>query len=81
VKVNEKTLALLVSEEGRKVLELAALNLADSPFLWVYVEESDDLGLWARIGREDGDHLVLILWEYILAIDIPAGKPKAIGLR
>jgi hypothetical protein len=45
VKVNEKTLALLLSEDGRKVLELAALNLASSPFLWVYVEESDDLGL------------------------------------
>jgi len=81
VRVSERTLAILLSEDGRKVLELAALNLAESPFLWVYVEESDDLGLWARVEREDGDHLVLIRWEYVLAVDIPAGEPKTLGLR
>ena len=81
MRISEKTLAVLLSEDGRKILELAALKLAESQFLWVYVEESDDLGLWARVEREDGDHLVLIRWEYILAIDIPAGEPKAIGLR
>ena len=81
MRVSERTLAILLSEDGRKVLELAALNLAESPFLWVYVEESDDLGLWARVEREDGDHLVLIRWEYVLAVDIPAGEPKTLGLR
>lgn len=81
MRISEKTLAVLLSEDGRKILELSALKLAESPFLWVYVEESDDLGLWARIEREDGDHLVLIRWEYVLSIDIPAGEPKAIGLR
>jgi len=72
---------VLLSEDGRKVLDLAALKLAESAFLWVYVEESDDLGLWARVNREDGDHLVLIRWEYVLAIDIPVGEPKSLGLR
>ena len=81
MRAGEKTLAILLSEDGRKVLELAALSLTESPFLWVYVEESDDLGLWARISREDGDHLVLIRWEYVLTIDIPAGEPKTLGLR
>jgi hypothetical protein len=81
MKVGEKTVAVLLSEDGRNVLESAAVGLAESPFLWVYVEEGDDLGLWARIKREDGDHLFLILWEYVLAIDIPAGEPKTLGLR
>jgi hypothetical protein len=81
VRVGERTLAVLLNEDGRKVLDLAALKLAESSFLWVYVEESDDLGLWARVNREDGDHLVLIRWEYVLAIDIPVGEPKSLGLR
>jgi len=81
VRVGERTLALLLSEDGRKVLELAALNLAESSFLLVYVEESDDLGLWARVSREDGDHLILVRWEYVLAIDVPVGEPKSMGLR
>ena len=81
MRVGERTLALLLSEDGRKVLELAALNLAESSFLLVYVEESDDLGLWARVSREDGDHLILVRWEYVLAIDVPVGEPKSMGLR
>jgi hypothetical protein len=81
VRVGERTLAVLLNEDGRRVLELAALNLAESSFLWVYVEESDDLGLWARVNREDGDHLILVRWEYVLALDIPVGEPKSMGLR
>jgi len=72
VKLREKPLGVLLSDEGRQALQLAALNLEDSQFVWVYVDETDDLGLWVRVHRDDGDHLVLIRWEYILSIDVPA---------
>jgi hypothetical protein len=81
VKLRERTLGVLVSEEGREVLQLAALNLEESQFLWVYVDDSDDGGLWARVPREDGDHLVLIRWEYVLSIDIPVGQSKILESR
>ena len=72
MKLREKPLGVLLSDEGRQALQLAALNLEDSQFVWVYVDETDDLGLWVRVHRDDGDHLVLIRWEYILSIDVPA---------
>jgi hypothetical protein len=83
VKINEREVSLLVGEDGCKILELAGVKVAESPFLWayVYVEESDDLGLWARLSREGGSHLLLMRWEYVLAIDVPAGQPKTLGLR
>jgi hypothetical protein len=81
VKLRERTLGVLVSEEGRQVLQLAALNLAESQFIWAYVDDSDDGGLWARVAREDGDHQVLIRWEYVLSIDVPVGPPKTLEMR
>ena len=81
MKVTERDVAILLSNDGREVLQSAAVNLADSPFLWVKVEDSDDIGLWIRVNREDGDHLVLIRWEYVLSMDFLIGQPKALGLR
>jgi hypothetical protein len=81
MKIGERDVSVLLSPEGREVLEQAALNLAEASFLSVRIEDSDDIGIWARISREDGDHLILIRWEYVLSIDFPAGQPKALGLR
>jgi len=81
VKVSERDVLVLLNEEGRQVFELAALNLTESPFAWVKVEDSDELGIWIRVDREDGDHLVLIRWEYILSMDFVVGRPKTLGLR
>jgi hypothetical protein len=81
VKISEREISVLLSEEGRHIQQLAAVNLADSPFLWVKVEDSDDIGMWIRVDREDGDHLLLIRWEYILSMDFVVGQPKALGMR
>ncbi len=81
MKISEREVSVLLSEEGRQVFQLAALSLTESPFVWVKVEDSDDMGIWIRIGREDGDHVFLIRWEYILSMDFIVGQPKTLGLR
>jgi hypothetical protein len=81
MRIGERDASVLLSEDGRQILEQAALNLAHSAFLTVRVEDSDDIGLWVRVTREDGDHLILIRWEYVLSIDFPVGQPKSLGLR
>jgi hypothetical protein len=81
VKVSERDVLVLLNDEGRQVFELAALTLTEPPFAWVKVEDSDDIGIWIRVDREDGDHLVLIRWEYILSMDFIVGQPKTLGLR
>ncbi len=39
------------------------------------------MGLWLRIPREGQMHLVLMRWEYILAIDIAIGAGRVIGIK
>ena len=81
MKINERDVSILLSPEGREVLQEAAVTVAESSFLQVKVEDGDDIGIWFRIPREDGDHLLLIRWEYVVSIDFPVGQPKALGLR
>ena len=47
----------------------------------VYLQDTDETGLWVRVRREDGEHFVLVLWEFMLSLDIPAGETKTLGLR
>jgi hypothetical protein len=81
MKISERDAAVLLTEDGREVLKRAALNVADSIFLAVRVEDTDDIGIWIRVSREDGDHLLLVRWEYVLSMDFPIGQPKTLGLR
>jgi hypothetical protein len=81
VTVGQRTVAIILSEEGREVLRLAAVNIPDSGAILMHVQESDDLGLWVRTPREDGEHLLLVRWEYVLSIDFPIGETRTIGLR
>jgi len=79
VKIGERDIAVLLSEEGQHVLK--ALNLPDSAMQWLYVQDTDDMGIWARMPREDGNHFVLIRWDFVLSLDFPAGETKTIGIK
>jgi hypothetical protein len=81
VKVSERELAVFLTEEGRQMLELASVNVPGTPGVSVYVQDADDMGLWIRAPREDGDHILLIRWEYVLSLDFRAGETKSMGLR
>jgi len=73
--------AVILTEDGKAVLEMAAVNLPDSPLISLSIEESEDLGLWVRLPRQDGMHLFLLRWEYILGVDLPGGVAKVVGLK
>jgi hypothetical protein len=79
VKIAERDVAVLLSEQGQQLLK--ALNLSEAPVQWLYVQDADELGIWARVPREDGNHLVLIRWDFVLALDFPAGQTKTIGIK
>jgi hypothetical protein len=74
-------LAVLLTEEGRQVLALASVGDVESPSVSVSVEESEELGLWIRVPREDQVHFFLLRWEYILGVDLPSGTGRLVGLR
>jgi hypothetical protein len=80
VKLAGQTVAVILTEEGRQVLNLAAVSLPENPRIIVSVEESEDLGLWVRLSREGHLHLFLLRWEYILGIDLPTSLGRIVGL-
>ena len=45
------------------------------------VEDTDDMGLWIRVSRGDGDHILLVRCEYVLSRDFVAGEMRTAGLR
>ncbi len=72
---------VLLAEGGKQVLELAGLSIPDTLMLPVSIEESEDLGLWIQVRREDRLHVFLLRWEYILGIDLPRQLGKVTGLK
>ncbi len=79
--VAQRTVAVVLTQEGREALQLAAVNLPESAAMLVHVQDTDDLGLWVRTPREDGEHLLLVRWEFVLSIDFPIGGTRTIGLK
>jgi hypothetical protein len=81
MKLPGQTVALLLSEDGQQILRLSSVSFPASGLVTVLIEESEDLGLWIRIPREDQVHLLLLRWEYILTIDLPSGVGRVVGIR
>lgn len=76
MKITDREVTLFLDDDGRAVMGLAALD-THYP---VYIKETDDMGLWARIQRQDGEHTVLIRWEYVLTMDFSTAVRK-VGLE
>ncbi len=78
MRVSQHAVTIIFSQEGRAALELAAVDPSES---YYYVQDTDDMGLWIRVQREDGQHLLLVRWEYDLSLDLPLGETRTVGLR
>ena len=76
MKLNERDVALILSDEGREVMKLAAVRLPEAAAIALRIQDADDIGLWVRTPREDGEHVLLVRWEYALSVDFPAGETR-----
>ena len=74
-------MAILLSDEGLTALRIMFPDLPDSPLVFLFVQETDELGLWVRVKRKDEDHLLLVRWEFVLTVDSPAGEVKTVGMK
>ena len=70
---------MVLSEDGRSALGLAGVTWETSGLL-LEVVDTDDLGIWVRVQREEGEHTLLIRWDYILTIDFPSDTRRVAGL-
>jgi len=71
---------VILNDEGRQILALAAVNVPDNDRMLVSIEESEDLGLWIRVSREDQLTFFLLRWEYILGVELLSGRGRVVGL-
>jgi hypothetical protein len=79
--VNNGTVALLLSEEARQVLDFAGVDANDPISVMFYVQDTGDLGVGVRLDREDGSHLILIRWQYVLSMDVTPTPVKSMGFE
>lgn len=79
--VARREVAVILNNDGRLVLQMAAVTLPDEGAVAMFVQDTDDLGLWVKAERSDGDHLLLVRWEYVLSIDILPSERKSVGIK
>ena len=80
MKLENRTASLLVTEDGRKILQAAAIRCDADSMLRAEVAEAEDLGLWLRIFRDEREHYFLLRWEYIFGVDVEAPLERPFGL-
>lgn len=78
-KLEKREVVVHLSDEGRRVLLQAGVSLPGTPGVLFDVQEKDEEGLWVLLHYEDGPHLLLVRWEYILVIDAPVGATISEG--
>ncbi len=71
MKLAGKKAAVILTEDGRQVVQLAKIGMPETNLLLVVVHETEDLGIWIRIERGEEEHCFLLRWEYVLGIDVP----------
>ncbi len=81
MKLAERQVAVVLSQEGQAALQLAGVDVGEGPLPEFLVEETDEIGMWVRVARQDGDHTLLIRWEFVLSLDLPPEAARRIGLR
>jgi hypothetical protein len=81
MKIDGQTAGVILTQEGRQILAPAAVNVPDNDRVLVSIEESEDLGLWIRVSREDQLTFFLLRWEYILGVELLSGRGRVVGLK
>lgn len=71
MKLAGKQATVLLTDDGRQVVQLAKIGLPETNLLLVVVHETEDLGIWIRIERGKEEHCFLLRWEYVLGVDVP----------
>jgi hypothetical protein len=80
MKLAGRDVQVVLSEDGQSALRLAGLELPETPLTGFSVEETDEMGIWVRVTRDDEIHSLLIRWEFVRSLDLLREKRRGIGL-
>jgi hypothetical protein len=81
MRLAEQHVAVVLSQEGQAALQLAGAEVTEIPLADFFVQETNDMGMWVRVNRNDGEHSLLVRWEFVLALDLRPDDARRIGLR
>jgi len=78
--------SVLLTDDGNAILEMVQIGSSGSSSsglnnVEVNIAESDDLGLWIRVRRQDRQRLLLLRWDYILSLEVRERGPSAFQMR
>jgi|HubBroStandDraft_6_1064221.scaffolds.fasta_scaffold147559_3 hypothetical protein len=74
-----QNVVLHLSDEGRRVLQQVGVPMPEAAAVWFEVEEVQEQGIWVRFEFDDGQHLLLVLWKYVVALDVPKAVRQSAG--
>ena len=81
MKLQGRELAVVLTDDGRQALAMLGWEQNDEKTLLLYVEETEEMGLWVRSPKSRGEHIVFIWWEFILTMDLLQKEAKSIGYQ
>ena len=80
IELREQSVVVHLTDEGRRVLRQVGVELPDTPGVRFDVQEEGEQGLWIGLDYQDRlRHMLLIRWEYILAMDVIVGEVRTEG--
>ena len=80
MRLAERAATFFLSEDGEEFFgRITGFEPPD--VVTVDVQEADDMGIWIQIQRESKPRVLLLRWEFILGIELPADSGNVIGLR
>lgn len=79
MKLAGRDVEVVLSKDGQSALRLAGLQLPEANLVGFSVEETDEMGIWIRVSREDELHFLLVRWEFVLSLDL-LPQDRRIGL-
>jgi hypothetical protein len=80
MKLAGQRVILFLSEDGEAFFHKVANVHSLSP-VTAEVAETDDLGIWVRARQEAPEWVLLLRWEFIPGIELPAYTGKVVGLK
>jgi hypothetical protein len=77
IDLSAQNVVLHLNDEGRRVLQQVGVPMPESAAVLFEIEEVQEQGIWIRFEFDDGQHLLLVLWKYVVAVDVPKTVPAA----
>ena len=75
----DQHVVLHLTDEGRRVLQQVGVPMPETLAVWFEAEGIREEGIWIRFEFDDGQHLLLVRWKYVVTIDVPRAVPASGG--